>query len=172
MARRVRSLVPVVRVYGPFSDTTTIALFALAAKRRGEVCVWLPTAWFFPHKIAFLPIMQVLYFQCIQGGARRAIPFVAGRYKTGEAHHDRHAALRNARRNHDSCRGCRCGVRLDAAAGDVCLDAARDGPARCCTVAPRERDGAIGAGVRVASLSPAIGWPGGGPFRVDKVPPL
>ena len=72
-----------------------------------------------------------------------------------EANHDRHAALRNTRRNHPFCRGRCCGVSLVAAAGDVRLDAACDSTPGCYTHATCERDGAIGARLRNPSVSEA-----------------
>src|SRR5260370_6572338 len=44
------------------------------------------------------------------------------------AHHDRHTALRNTRRNHHFCGRRRRGVSLDAAARHVRPDASCDGP--------------------------------------------
>jgi hypothetical protein len=40
--------------YGPFSDTTTIALIARAANQEREMCGWLATACSLPHK-DFIP---------------------------------------------------------------------------------------------------------------------
>lgn len=41
MARRIRDVIPDVLPHGPFSDTTTIALIGLAAKRElGCASVW------------------------------------------------------------------------------------------------------------------------------------
>jgi hypothetical protein len=76
-------------------------------------------------------------------------------------HHVRHAQLRNARRYYAFCRGCCSGVSLVAAAGDVRLDAAGDGPARECADAPGARDGAIGAGLWARALRAASSRTGG-----------
>jgi hypothetical protein len=85
-----------------------------------------------------------------------AVPFpwsqdVAGPGDT----HDRHTALRNTRCNHSFRRGCRRRPPLASSQSHVHFDAPRDGAARGFSSPPCQRDGAVGAGLRSASLSAA-----------------
>jgi hypothetical protein len=132
---------------GRLPDTTTIALIARTAKRGARARVWLATACFLLHRAAFRPKDKSLVFSTL--AVALGVPFLMPEdNRRPGGHHDRHAQLRNAGLYHTFCRGCRRDVRLVAAAGDVRLDAAGDGPAREC-------EDAIGAGLCARGLSRA-----------------
>jgi hypothetical protein len=149
---------------GRLPVTTTIALIARAAK-RGAPSARLAGHGVFSATQSRLPVKNVSPLFSAHLRWRLACHFLSEDIRRPGGHHDRHAQLRNACLYYAFCRGCRRGVSLDAAAGDVRLDPAGDGPARECANAPGARDGTIGAGLCARALSAATSRAGRGKLR-------